>query len=81
MTYQQQNRFKLIAAFIAIYFVWGTTYLAIRYAVETIPPLLMMSMRSLIAGAVLYMWGRLRGDAFECSKPFSIIQLISVAQT
>lgn len=76
MTYQQQNRFKLIAAFIAIYFVWGTTYLAIRYAVETIPPLLMMSMRSLIAGAVLYMWGRLRGDARATRKELPSLLLI-----
>jgi drug/metabolite transporter (DMT)-like permease len=45
----------------AIYLIWGTTYLAIRYAVETIPPLLMMSMRHLSAGAVLYGWTRLRG--------------------
>ncbi len=53
----------MIAAFIAVYFVWGTTYLAIKYAVETIPPFLMMGIRSLTAGIVLYMWGRLRGDA------------------
>lgn len=47
----------------AVYFVWGTTYLAIKYAIETLPPFLMMGMRSLFAGTVLYTWGRLRGDA------------------
>jgi len=51
----------LIAAFAAIYLIWGSTYLAIRYAVETFPPLLMMGVRHLTAGAVLYGWSRWRG--------------------
>lgn len=68
MTPGQQNKLKIFAAFFVIYFVWGTTYLAIKYAVETIPPYLMMGMRSLSAGAVLYAWGRLRGDANATSK-------------
>ncbi len=41
-------------AFFAIYVIWGSTYLAIRYAVETIPPLLTAGVRHLVAGAVLY---------------------------
>jgi drug/metabolite transporter (DMT)-like permease len=45
----------------SIYLIWGTTYLAIRYAIETIPPLLMMAMRHLSAGGILYAWMRLRG--------------------
>lgn len=53
---------KLFLAFFAIYFVWGSTYLAIRYAVETIPPLLMMGTRSLIAGLVIVAWSWMRGD-------------------
>src|SRR5438445_1870657 len=51
----------LLAAFAAIYLIWGSTYLAIRYAVETFPPLLMMGVRHLTAGAVLYGWSRWRG--------------------
>jgi drug/metabolite transporter (DMT)-like permease len=51
----------LVAAFAAIYLIWGSTYLGIRYAVETIPPLLMMGVRHLIAGALLYGWSRWRG--------------------
>ncbi len=58
-----QGGLRLLAAFFAVYFIWGTTYLAIKYAVETIPPFLMMGMRSLSAGTVLYLWGRMRGDA------------------
>lgn len=45
----------------AIYLIWGSTYLAIRFAIETIPPFLMASARYLTAGAMLYGWSRLRG--------------------
>src|SRR5215472_2529270 len=51
----------LIAAFAAIYLIWGSTYLGIRYAIETIPPLLMMGIRHLTAGTLLYAWARWRG--------------------
>jgi drug/metabolite transporter (DMT)-like permease len=40
---------KIILAFVAIYLVWGSTYLAIKYAVETIPPLFAMGTRSVLA--------------------------------
>jgi drug/metabolite transporter (DMT)-like permease len=52
---------RLVAAFAAVYIIWGSTYLAIRYAVETIPPFLMAGSRFLCAGAVLYIWARLKG--------------------
>jgi len=52
---------SLVAAFAAIYLIWGSTYLAIRYAVETFPPLLMMGVRHVSAGALLYGWARWRG--------------------
>jgi drug/metabolite transporter (DMT)-like permease len=47
---------------ITVYIVWGSTYLAIRFAIETIPPFLMASARFMIAGFVLYIWRRLAGD-------------------
>jgi drug/metabolite transporter (DMT)-like permease len=49
-----------MAAFAAIYFVWGSTFLAIRYAVETIPPFAMMAGRCLLGGAILLTWGLVR---------------------
>lgn len=52
---------KIIAAFAAVYLIWGSTYLAIRFAIETIPPHLMAAARFLVAGAILYAWARLRG--------------------
>lgn len=48
-------RAKVIAAFAAVYLIWGSTYLAIRVGVETIPPFLMAGIRFLIAGGVLYL--------------------------
>lgn len=53
---------KALLAFFAIYFIWGSTYLAIKYAVETIPPFFMMGTRSVVAGTILFFWSRLRGD-------------------
>jgi drug/metabolite transporter (DMT)-like permease len=46
----------LIAAFVAIYLIWGSTYLAIKYAIASVPPFLMTGVRFLIAGSILYAW-------------------------
>lgn len=50
-----------IAAFAAIYVIWGSTYLAIAFAIETLPPFLMAGARFLLAGTLLFGWARLRG--------------------
>ena len=55
------TRTSVIAAFAAVYVVWGSTYLAIRYAVQTMPPLLMAAARFSVSGAMLYAWARMRG--------------------
>ncbi len=52
---------RLIAAFGAVYIIWGSTYLAIRIAIETLPPFVMAGVRFVIAGALLYGWTRWRG--------------------
>jgi len=52
----------VLAAFAAVYVLWGSTYLAIRVAIESLPPLLMASTRFLAAGAILYAVMRLRGE-------------------
>jgi len=52
---------KMALAFAAIYIVWGSTYLAIRYAVETIPPLVTAGIRHSIAGGILLAWAWARG--------------------
>jgi len=48
-------------ALVAVYIVWGSTYLAIRFAVETIPPFLTAGIRFLVAGSILYIWQRING--------------------
>ena len=55
------SRAQIVAAFASIYVIWGSTYLAIRYAVETIPPFIMGGVRFLLSGAMLYLWARSRG--------------------
>lgn len=52
---------KLGLAFAAIYLIWGSTYLAIRYAVETIPPLLAVGVRHAVAGVIMLAWAGARG--------------------
>jgi drug/metabolite transporter (DMT)-like permease len=58
---EQPPRSRIIAAFAAVYVVWGSTYLAIRFGVETIPPFMMAGMRFVCAGLLLYGWARMRG--------------------
>jgi len=55
------HRRHVIAAFAALYIIWGSTYLAIHYAVATIPPFLMGGTRFIIAGLILYAFARQRG--------------------
>ncbi len=57
------SRLQLTVAFASVYVIWGSTYLAIRFAIETMPPLLMAAARFLTAGAILYGWARASGAA------------------
>ena len=55
------NRLFVILSFLSIYVIWGSTYLAIRYAVETIPPLYTAGIRHLTAGTILLVWALVKG--------------------
>ena len=57
-----KNLIVLIAAFAAVYVFWGSTYLAIKYSVETLPPFLMAGSRFALAGVILFAVGRLSRD-------------------
>jgi drug/metabolite transporter (DMT)-like permease len=57
----RSDAIKLALAFVAIYVIWGSTYLAIRYAVETIPPLVTAGIRHSIAGGIMLAWAGWRG--------------------
>ncbi|MEM9596411.1 MAG: EamA family transporter [Acidobacteriota bacterium] len=52
---------KLIAAFAAVYVIWGSTYLAIRWLIDTLPGFVMVGLRFFVAGVVLVAWAALRG--------------------
>lgn len=54
---------RLIAAFAAVYLIWGTTYFVLGEVVHEVPPLFMTSMRFVVAGSVLYVWRRSHGAA------------------
>jgi drug/metabolite transporter (DMT)-like permease len=70
------SRARVIAAFVAIYLVWGSTYLAIRYAVDTLPPFLMAGVRFVVAGGALFALtarGRLDGVGWRQWRAATIV--------
>ena len=66
----------VLLAFAAVYLIWGSTYLGIRIAIETLPPFLMAGLRFLIAGAVLYAGLRLSGVARPRSSTWRAALLV-----
>jgi drug/metabolite transporter (DMT)-like permease len=69
---------KTPLAFAIIYFVWGSTFLAIRVGVREVPPFLLAGMRFLAAGAILYTWMRLKGDASPTLREWKSATLLAV---
>ena len=67
MTRTGSSRAIVILAFAAVYLIWGSTYLAIRYAIETLPPFLMAGTRFLTAGAILFIWTRFKSGRVDFS--------------
>ncbi len=72
-------RLKLIAAFAALYIIWGSTYLGILFAIETIPPFLMAGIRFLVAGAMLYVFARARGAAPPSPRQWRAAGIVGAA--
>jgi drug/metabolite transporter (DMT)-like permease len=60
--------FTMIAALAAVYVVWGSTYLVMRIAVETLPPMMMGAIRFTIAGSLLFGFGLLRGATMPTAR-------------
>ena len=58
---ERRRRLSIAISLGGLYFIWGSTYLAIRIAIETLPPFLMAGVRFLLAGSILYGWARVRG--------------------
>ena len=69
---------KVLLAFAIIYFVWGSTYLAIRVGVREVPPFLLAAIRFLIAGAILYTWMLIKGTPSPTLRQWSGTSLLAV---
>lgn len=63
------TRAQVVTAFALVYVIWGSTYLAIRFAIETLPPFLMAGARFVVAGGALYAWTRRPGAADRPARP------------
>jgi drug/metabolite transporter (DMT)-like permease len=71
-------RWKTLLAFAIIYFVWGSTFLAIRVGVREVPPFLLAGMRFFAAGIVLYLWMRAKGTASPTWREWVAASLLAV---
>ncbi|MDQ2832759.1 MAG: EamA family transporter [Acidobacteriota bacterium] len=71
-------RWKTLLAFAIIYFVWGSTFFAIRVGVHEVPPLLFAAMRFLVAGLVLYGWLIARGEPSPTRRQWRSAFLLAV---
>ena len=78
MTVPSARALAITAALATIYLVWGSTYLAIRVAVQDIPPLLLAGTRFLVAGLILYAATRWRGDAAPSRRAWLAASVIGL---
>lgn len=69
---------KVLLAFAIIYFVWGSTYLAIRIGVREVPPFLFAAMRFVVAGSVLFAWMRARGTPMPTSREWGAAAFLAI---
>ena len=69
---------KVLLAFGAIYFLWGSTFLAIRIGVREVPPFLLAAMRFFVAGAILYGWLRARGTASPTAREWRSATVVAI---
>ena len=69
---------KVLLAFAIIYFVWGSTFLAIRIGVREVPPFLLAGIRFLIAGGVLFAWMRAKGTVSPTAREWFSATLLAV---
>ena len=74
----QRQTGKTLLAFAIIYFVWGSTFLAIRVGVREVPPLILAAMRFLSAGLVLYGWMAARGEQSPNRRQWLSVSLLAV---
>ncbi len=78
ITEAHRPTWKTLLAFAIIYFVWGSTFLAIRVGVREVPPLVLAAMRFSIAGAVLYGWMLARGERSPSARQWGSASLLGI---
>src|ERR1700686_5247816 len=69
---------KTLLAFAIIYFVWGSTFFAIRVGVREVPPFLLAAMRFLVAGLVLYGWVFAQGERSPAWRQWASVSLLAI---
>src|SRR5271168_5078840 len=69
---------KTLLAFAIIYFVWGSTFFAIRIGVREVPPFLLAAIRFLVAGLVLYGWTIARGERSPSARQWASVCLLAL---
>ncbi|MGX2041762.1 EamA family transporter [Methylocaldum sp. MU1018] len=69
---------KMWIALLAVYLVWGSTYLVIRFTVETLPPFLSAGLRFLVSGAILLVWRRAAGDALPTRRQWRSAAIVGI---
>lgn len=74
----RRPKWKTLLAFAIIYFVWGSTFLAIRIGVHEVPPLLLAAMRFLVAGLVLYGWMIARGERSPSGRQWRSVSVLAI---
>ena len=75
---KHHSKALIIAAFAALYIIWGSTYLGIKYAIETIPPFFMAGARFIIAGLLMLLWCIIKREAIPSLKSIGIISLAGI---
>src|SRR5438445_6032362 len=73
-----RRTWKTLLAFAAIYFLWGSTFLAIRVGVREVPPFLLAAIRFLIAGLILYGWMIVQGERSPSGRQWLSASLLAV---
>src|ERR1700676_862512 len=77
-TVAHRATWRTLLAFAIIYFVWGSTFLAIRVGVREVPPLILAAMRFLVAGLVLYVWMIARGERSPSWRQWKSAALLGI---
>lgn len=75
---EHPRAWKVLLAFSIIYFVWGSTFLAIRVGVQHVPPFLFAALRFIVAGAALFGWMRATGTPSPSAREWRSVSLLAL---